>query len=70
MGTLNQLPPEAAGCMSLVAHHRGRRVHYPTRRYGDQKRRRKIQEKIDRLLVKAARYLSGRGISAEQLLIT
>jgi hypothetical protein len=64
------LPPEAAGCLSLVARHRGRRAYYPTRYYRDQKRRRKIQEKIDRLLAKAARYLSGRGVTPEQLVLT
>ncbi len=70
MGTLTTLPPEAAGCMSLIAHHRGRRAHYPAYYYRDQARRRKIQEKIDRLLVKAARYLTGRGVTPEQLLIS
>jgi hypothetical protein len=56
--------------MSLIAHHRGRRAHYPAYYHRDQARRRKIQEKIDRLLVKAARYLTGRGVTPEQLLIS
>lgn len=69
MGNIT-LPPEVAGCLSLVVHHAGRRAHYQTSRYGDRRRKRKIAEKIDRLVAKAARYLTGRGIAADQLVVT
>lgn len=64
------IPPEVAGCLSLVANHQRRRHYYPTNRYGDRQRKQKIAEKIDRLVAKAARYLVGRGISADQLVLT
>jgi hypothetical protein len=64
------MPPEVAGCLSLVAAHARRRHYYPTSRYGDRKKKQKIAEKIDRLVAKAARYLTGRGITADQLVFT